>query len=113
MRVASRIPGRTLPKLLDHDEVTISHLPAHNQDPSDILNHGSYQDGMLHVVQSFGDQTLSEWCFQQWTRLIRFVAVETSQVHIGQPVDPQLDSEAVCLTDMCLATYAYAFLQSA
>lgn len=27
----------------------------------------------------------------QWTRLIRFVAVETSQVHIGQPVDPQLD----------------------
>jgi len=27
----------------------------------------------------------------QWTRLIRFVAVETSQVHIGQPVDPQLE----------------------
>ncbi|KAH9965895.1 fumarylacetoacetate hydrolase [Russula dissimulans] len=27
----------------------------------------------------------------QWTRLIRFVAAETSQVHIGQPVDPQLD----------------------
>ncbi|KAH0840192.1 hypothetical protein J3R83DRAFT_1191 [Lanmaoa asiatica] len=28
---------------------------------------------------------------QQWTRLIRFIAVETSQVHIGQPVDPKLD----------------------
>ncbi|KAI6139259.1 hypothetical protein EDD17DRAFT_1672261 [Pisolithus thermaeus] len=27
----------------------------------------------------------------QWTRLIRFVAAETSQVHIGQPVDPTLD----------------------
>ncbi|KAG8218923.1 hypothetical protein J3R82DRAFT_4631 [Butyriboletus roseoflavus] len=27
----------------------------------------------------------------QWTRLIRFVAVETSQVHNGQPVDPKLD----------------------
>lgn len=29
--------------------------------------------------------------FQQWTRLIRFVAAETSQVHIGQPIDSQLD----------------------
>jgi len=27
----------------------------------------------------------------RWTRLIRFVAVETSQIHIGQPIDPQLD----------------------
>jgi len=27
----------------------------------------------------------------QWNRLIRFVAVETSQVHIGEPVDPVLD----------------------
>ncbi|KIM63685.1 hypothetical protein SCLCIDRAFT_15500 [Scleroderma citrinum Foug A] len=27
----------------------------------------------------------------QWTRLIRFVAAETAQVHIGQPVDPSLD----------------------
>lgn len=27
----------------------------------------------------------------QWTRLIRFVAAETSRVHIGQPVDPTLD----------------------
>ncbi|KAJ6560166.1 hypothetical protein B0H19DRAFT_1146653 [Mycena capillaripes] len=27
----------------------------------------------------------------QWTRLIRFVAAETSQVHIGQPVDAVLD----------------------
>ncbi|KAK7470233.1 hypothetical protein VKT23_001667 [Stygiomarasmius scandens] len=27
----------------------------------------------------------------QWTRLIRFVALETSEVHIGQPVDPNLD----------------------
>ncbi|KAI6102290.1 hypothetical protein EV401DRAFT_2024721 [Pisolithus croceorrhizus] len=27
----------------------------------------------------------------QWTRLIRFVAAETSQVHIGQPVDSTLD----------------------
>ncbi|CAA7258508.1 unnamed protein product [Cyclocybe aegerita] len=27
----------------------------------------------------------------QWTRLIRFVAVETGRVHIGQPVDPNLD----------------------
>ncbi|KAJ7461931.1 fumarylacetoacetate hydrolase [Mycena latifolia] len=26
-----------------------------------------------------------------WTRLIRFVAAETAQVHIGQPVDPTLD----------------------
>ncbi|KAF7299906.1 Fumarylacetoacetate hydrolase [Mycena chlorophos] len=26
-----------------------------------------------------------------WTRLIRFVAAETSQVHIGQPVDASLD----------------------
>ncbi|KAK7062344.1 fumarylacetoacetate hydrolase [Favolaschia claudopus] len=27
----------------------------------------------------------------QWTRLIRFVATETSQVHIGQPIDASLD----------------------
>ncbi|OBZ70072.1 Fumarylacetoacetate hydrolase domain-containing protein 2 [Grifola frondosa] len=27
----------------------------------------------------------------QWTRLIRFVAAETSQVHIGEPVDAKLD----------------------
>ncbi|KAI0797150.1 hypothetical protein C8Q75DRAFT_823759 [Abortiporus biennis] len=27
----------------------------------------------------------------QWTRLIRFVAAETGQVHIGQPVDASLD----------------------
>jgi len=27
----------------------------------------------------------------QWTRLIRFVAAETSIVHIGEPVDPNLD----------------------
>ncbi|KAF5392988.1 hypothetical protein D9757_001162 [Collybiopsis confluens] len=27
----------------------------------------------------------------QWTRLIRFVAAETGGVHIGQPVDPNLD----------------------
>ncbi|KAH9062661.1 hypothetical protein EDB87DRAFT_1605167 [Lactarius vividus] len=27
----------------------------------------------------------------QWTRLIRFVAAETSKIHIGQPVDPQID----------------------
>jgi len=27
----------------------------------------------------------------QWTRLIRFVAVETKRVHIGQPVDSNLD----------------------
>ncbi|KAI0068662.1 fumarylacetoacetate hydrolase [Artomyces pyxidatus] len=27
----------------------------------------------------------------QWTRLIRFVAAETSQIHLGQPVDPTLD----------------------
>jgi len=27
----------------------------------------------------------------QWTRLIRFIAAETSQVHIGEPVDPNLD----------------------
>ncbi|EAU84454.1 fumarylacetoacetate hydrolase [Coprinopsis cinerea okayama7 len=27
----------------------------------------------------------------QWTRLIRFVAAETSRVHIGQPIDPHLD----------------------
>ncbi|OCH94559.1 fumarylacetoacetate hydrolase [Obba rivulosa] len=26
-----------------------------------------------------------------WTRLIRFVAAETAQVHIGEPVDPKLD----------------------
>ncbi|KAI6011827.1 hypothetical protein EDC04DRAFT_2958243 [Pisolithus marmoratus] len=27
----------------------------------------------------------------QWTRFIRFVAAETAQVHVGQPVDPTLD----------------------
>ncbi|THH21374.1 hypothetical protein EUX98_g8396 [Antrodiella citrinella] len=27
----------------------------------------------------------------QWTRLIRFVATETAQVHIGEPVDSKLD----------------------
>ncbi|KAF8735973.1 hypothetical protein AX14_001118 [Amanita brunnescens Koide BX004] len=27
----------------------------------------------------------------RWTRLIRFVAAETSRVHIGQPVDPNVD----------------------
>lgn len=29
---------------------------------------------------------------QQWTRLIRFVAVETAQVHVGEPIDGNLDS---------------------
>ncbi|KAJ7858059.1 fumarylacetoacetate hydrolase [Mycena olivaceomarginata] len=28
----------------------------------------------------------------QWTRLFRFVTAETSQVHIGQPVDPSLEN---------------------
>ncbi|KAF9025871.1 hypothetical protein BDZ89DRAFT_1092525 [Hymenopellis radicata] len=28
----------------------------------------------------------------QWTRLIRFVAAETSRVHIGEPVDAKLDA---------------------
>lgn len=28
---------------------------------------------------------------KQWTRLIRFLAVETSQIHIGQPIDSSLD----------------------
>lgn len=32
---------------------------------------------------------------QQWTRLIRFVAAETSQVHLGQPVDPKLDGNSL------------------
>jgi hypothetical protein len=45
--------------------------------------------------------------FQQWTRLIRFVAAETSQVHIGQPVDPQLDSEATYLTGVCITNLCY------
>jgi len=27
----------------------------------------------------------------QWTRLIRFVAAETGNVHLGEPVDPKLD----------------------
>jgi len=27
----------------------------------------------------------------KWTRLIRFVAVETGQVHLGEPVNPKLD----------------------
>ncbi|GAW00845.1 fumarylacetoacetate hydrolase [Lentinula edodes] len=27
----------------------------------------------------------------QWTRLIRFVAAETSRVHIGEPIDPNID----------------------
>ncbi|KAI0307130.1 fumarylacetoacetate hydrolase [Multifurca ochricompacta] len=31
----------------------------------------------------------------QWTRLIRFVAVETCEIHIGQPVDPQLDRSPI------------------
>ncbi|GJJ07226.1 hypothetical protein Clacol_001426 [Clathrus columnatus] len=26
-----------------------------------------------------------------WTRLIRFIAVETKRIHLGQPVDPNLD----------------------
>jgi hypothetical protein len=49
--------------------------------------------------------------FQQWTRLIRFVAAETSQIHIGQPVDHQLDSEAVGLADVYIVTHG--LLQSA
>ncbi|PSR81035.1 hypothetical protein PHLCEN_2v6566 [Hermanssonia centrifuga] len=28
---------------------------------------------------------------QNWTRLIRFVAAETAQIHIGEPIDPELD----------------------
>ncbi|CAL1700052.1 unnamed protein product [Somion occarium] len=27
----------------------------------------------------------------QWTRLIRFVAAETAQVHIGEPIDPKIN----------------------
>lgn len=30
---------------------------------------------------------------QQWTRLIRFVAAETSQVHLGEPVDKRQDGK--------------------
>ncbi len=28
---------------------------------------------------------------QNWSRLIRFVAAETAQIHIGEPIDPELD----------------------
>jgi hypothetical protein len=28
---------------------------------------------------------------QSWTRLIRFLAYEDAQVHLGEPVDPDLD----------------------
>ncbi|KAI9447995.1 hypothetical protein H4582DRAFT_2068560 [Lactarius indigo] len=31
----------------------------------------------------------------QWTRLIRFIAAETSKIHIGQPIDPQLDAHEI------------------
>jgi len=30
-------------------------------------------------------------CGQQWSRLIRFVAAETSEIHIGEPVDATID----------------------
>lgn len=30
---------------------------------------------------------------QAWKRLIRFVALETNRVHLGQPVDSGLDGE--------------------
>lgn len=39
---------------------------------------------------------------QQWTRLIRFIAAETSQVHIGQPIDPNLDGKSLLFTSSSL-----------
>lgn len=39
---------------------------------------------------------------QQWTRLIRFVAAETSQIHIGEPVDRHLDGTP---NSLCSITY--------
>jgi hypothetical protein len=41
---------------------------------------------------------------QQWTRLIRFVAAETAQVHIGQPVDPKLDGKSNPATHLTVLT---------
>lgn len=32
---------------------------------------------------------------KQWTRLIRFIAAETSEVHIGEPIDKALDGTSV------------------
>ncbi|PCH40926.1 fumarylacetoacetate hydrolase [Wolfiporia cocos MD-104 SS10] len=47
----------------------------------------------------------------QWTRLIRFVAVETGQVHLGEPVDPNQDVGLDCQQKKPI--YAYEILGSA
>lgn len=49
------------------------------------------------------NETLMATSLQQWTRLIRFVAAETAQVHIGQPVDPSLDGEVTCVLPRALS----------
>ncbi|KZS97828.1 hypothetical protein SISNIDRAFT_546874 [Sistotremastrum niveocremeum HHB9708] len=40
-----------------------------------------------------------------WQRLIRFVAVETSRIHIGQPVDPKIDVGLAVLSSKPLKAY--------
>jgi len=41
----------------------------------------------------------------QWTRLIRFVAAETGQVHIGEPVDAKLDVGAAYRLNNSIKAY--------
>lgn len=43
---------------------------------------------------------------QSWTRLIRFVAAETSQVHIGEPIDRKLDGASKTCIVSSTITYS-------
>ena len=38
-------------------------------------------------------QTVDILCFEKWGRLVRFVAQEDGQEHIGEPVDENQDGE--------------------
>ena len=42
-------------------------------------------------VLSHNPHHLSRLDMQSWERLIRFVAAETNRIHIGQPVESQMD----------------------
>jgi hypothetical protein len=75
--------------------VQVLHIGAHSQSSkvSTVYHHhGTHPNSASNKY--FVQLVLHSHRLQQWTRLIRFIAAETSQVHYGQPVDPRLDGES-------------------
>lgn len=69
-----------------------------------LLSHHRSSQRTRRIARRHGtleDRELLHQCLRQqltkiqqaWTRLIRFVAAETSLIHIGEPVDRHLDSK--------------------